>query len=206
VADTHPDGATRGLVRVPNDKKELLFEDGMILQLMRTLPSEKTHQGMIEIPPRGGVAEGLMTYMQISEQVVSFVAVSTVIDNEQVQAAGGYIVQLLPEVETGPLAVMAERLADFEPLDSLLRRGEASPDTLLSEVLYRMPYTRLEERPVRFGCQCSHVRVVLSLSTLSTSDIEELVAPGEVIEVGCEYCGRTYSVTPAQLRGLLQKS
>jgi molecular chaperone Hsp33 len=206
VADTHPDGATRGLVRRGEGGDPIVFADGTILQMMRTLPSRKTHQGVVEIPRKGTVAEGLMAYFQTSEQVVSFVAVATWIEADVVRAAAGYVVQLLPEVETGPLAVMAERLADFESLDSLLRRGAAAPDALLDEILYRMPYTRLEERPVYFGCQCSQVRVVLSLSTLARGDIEELLAPGEPLEIDCEYCGKSYRVTPAQLQGLLQKS
>jgi molecular chaperone Hsp33 len=206
VADTHPDGATRGLVRRGEGNDQIVFGNGTILQMMRTLPSRKTHQGVVELPAQGGVPEALMAYMQTSEQVVSFVAVATWIEETSVRAAAGYIVQLLPEVETGPLAVMAERLADFESLDSLIRRGAAAPDALLDEILYRMPYTRLEERPVRFACQCSHMRVVLSLSTLSRDDIQDLIAPGETLEIDCDYCGKSYRVTPAQLRGLLQKS
>ncbi len=207
VADTQPDGSTRGLVRRGGSAgDQIVFGPGTQLQMMRTLPRQTTHQGVVEVPAGGSVSKGLMAYMQESEQVVSFVSVATWIEGDDVKAAAGYIVQLLPEVETGPLAVMAERLAAFDSLDQLLRRGEASPEVLLEEALYRMPYTVLEERPVSFGCQCSQVRVVLTLSTLSRTDIEELLAPGEPLEIDCEYCGKGYRVSPAQLRGLLSKS
>lgn len=146
-----------------------------------------------------------MAYMQDSEQVVSTLAVATVLEDGRVTAAGGYIVQLLPEVERGPLMVMTERLADFESLEEVLKSG-ASPDALLEELLYAMPFTRLEASTLSFACHCSQVRVVSTLSTLPRGDIEDLIRGGEVLEIRCDYCGKEYRVPPAQLRSLLTTS
>ena len=49
-------------------------------------------------------------------------------DRGEVTSAGGYIVQLLPEVNRGPLAVMAARLEDFRSLDDCLSWRRAQPD------------------------------------------------------------------------------
>jgi len=73
-----------------------------------------------------------MEYMQASEQVVSFVAVGAILNEDVVTRAGGYIVQLLPEVGEGPLMVMTERLKDFPTIHDLLERGEAEPEHLLA--------------------------------------------------------------------------
>jgi molecular chaperone Hsp33 len=216
VADAHPDGTSRGLVNFGSgDGGEILVGKGALLQVMRTLPNGMLHQGVVEVPapapgdPRSrsgsGISRGLMAYMQDSEQVFSTIAVATVLDSDTVVAAGGYIVQLLPEVERGPLMVMTERLADFEDLEQALHGG-ASPDTLLSELLYGMPFTRLLESKLSFACRCSQVRVVSTLATLPRADIEDLLRSGEVLEIRCDYCGKEYRVLPAQLRSLLTTS
>jgi len=121
-------------------------------------------------------------------------------------AAGGYLVQLLPEVERGPLMVMTERLTDFQSLDQVLRTDGGAPDALLAELLYGMPYARLEESRLAFGCHCSQIRVVASLATLPRSDIEDLVRDGELLEIRCDYCGKEYGVSPIQLQSLLTPS
>ena len=147
--------------------------------------------------------------MQESEQVVSTIAVAAARSTRATTrrpVAGGYLVQLLPEVERGPLMVMTERLADFQSLDEVLRATRGDPDALLAELLYGMPFARLEESRLGFGCQCSQLRVVASLATLPRSDIEELVRDGEVLEIRCDYCGKEYGVPPAQLRSLLTPS
>lgn len=205
VADSYPDGATRGLVSMPAGRTDVLFGDGALLQMMRTLPNGTLHTGIVEVPEGAGISGALMQYMHDSEQIFSVIAVGTLVEGGEVAAAGGFIVQLLPEVEDGLLMVMTERLRDFTSMEPLLR-ASMTPAGLLDEILYGMPYTTLEERPVRFECQCNEVRVVASLGTLSTEELHELVGAGEMLHIGCDYCGKNYEVQPETLRGLLEKS
>jgi molecular chaperone Hsp33 len=206
VADSHPSGKTRGLVQLADGANEVAVGPGAIMQMMRTLPDGKINQGFVEVPDAGGISRALMAYMQTSEQVVSMLAMGTVLDGARVTAAGGYLVQLLPEVGRGPLMVMTERLKDFESIDAQLRDPGFTPAALLEELLYAMPYTKLEESQVGFECWCNELRVVSAISTLPKHDIEHLLSGGEVLEIACEYCKREFRIPPARLQGLLDQS
>jgi molecular chaperone Hsp33 len=206
VADSHPSGKTRGLVQV-SAGAELKLDNGAVIQLMRTLPSGRIAQGIVELPNGGGISQAFMEYMQTSEQVVSMIAVSTLMgSDDHVTAAGGYMVQLLPEVGRGPLMVMTERLREFESIDDRVGEAGFSPESLLEQLLYGMPFTRLEESAVGFECWCDELRVVSAIATLPKSDVEHLLAGGEVLEISCEYCKREYRIPPARLQGLLEES
>ncbi|CAN5623675.1 Hsp33 family molecular chaperone HslO [soil metagenome] len=204
VTDAFPDGSARGLVQAqPGAEVEL--GDRAVLQMMRTLHNGEIQQGFVQADSGSGLSGALMEYMQASEQVVSFIAVSAVMEGEDhVASAGGYIVQLLPEVGDGPLMIMTERLKDFPPLDDLLKRGHASPRELMSELLYAMPFAEVGSEQVRFACICSDDRLMTSLASLPKSDIRELLEGGEVLEIDCDYCGRHYRFAPEKLRGLLE--
>lgn len=208
VADSHPSGKTRGLVQLGNGSDAVQLGPGAIMQMMRTLPDGKINQGFVEVPTEGGrsISRALMEYMQTSEQVVSMLAMGTLLDDGRVTAAGGYLVQLLPEVGRGPLMVMSERLKDFENIDELLKSPEFSPAMLLEELLYGMAYTKLEESSVGFECWCNELRVVSAIATLPRPDIEHLLSSGEVLEIACEYCKREFRIPPARLQGLLNQS
>ena len=206
VADSHPSGKTRGLVQLADGASEVAVGTGAIMQMMRTLPDGKINQGFVEVPDAGGISRALMAYMQTSEQVVSMLAMGTLLDETRVTAAGGYLVQLLPEVGRGPLMVMTERLKDFESIDAQLRDPGFTPAALLEELLYAMPYTKLEESQVGFECWCNELRVVSAISTLPKHDIEHLLSGGEVLEIACEYCKREFRIPPARLQGLLDQS
>jgi molecular chaperone Hsp33 len=207
VADSHPSGKTRGLVQLSQGSSEIAIGPGAIMQMMRTLPSGKINQGFVEVPDgKASISRAMMEYMQTSEQVVSMLAMGTLLEGAHVSAAGGYLVQLLPEVGRGPLMVMTERLKDFESIDEQLRSPDFSPGMLLEELLYGMPFTRLEESPVGFECWCNELRVVSAIATLPRADIEHLLASGEVLEIACEYCKREFRIPPARLQGLLNES
>ncbi len=209
VADAHPDGTTRGLVGFSGTTGEDMSGKGALLKMMRTLPNGALHQGIVEVSfeaPDGGISGALMAYMQHSEQIVSTIAVSTLMEGDEVIAAGGYIVELLPEVERGPLMIMTQRLEDFPKLDDLLRRGELSPNALIEDLLYGMPYTLLAESELRYACHCSELRVLSSLATLPRSDIEDLLRDNKVLEITCDYCRKEYGITPSQLQALLMEN
>src|SRR3954464_1885076 len=129
VADSHPDGGTRGLVSGADADQPPELAGGT-LEIVRTLFSGELHRGVVEVPEGGGMSEALMTYLQTSEQVASMVSVACVLEGTRVVAAGGYLVQLLPEVGRGPLAIMAERLRDFASIGPLLARTNADPHPL----------------------------------------------------------------------------
>jgi molecular chaperone Hsp33 len=206
IADSHPSGQTRGLIQLKGEATDIELGEGSVLQLMRSLPNGRINQGVVEVPKQGGISQSLMAYMQSSEQVFSMLAVGTIFEGERVVSAGGYMVQLLPEVGRGPLMVMTERLKDFESVDVQLADPLFTPTWLLDELLYGMPFTRLEESPVRFECWCDELRVVSALASLSRGDLEHLLSTNEVLEIACEYCKRDFRIAPARLRGLLEQS
>jgi len=206
VADSHPSGKTRGLVQLGKGESEVTLGEGAVIQIMRSLPNGRINQGVVEVPEDGGVSQAFMAYMQTSEQVVSMIAVSTLIEDGEVISAGGYMVQLLPEVGRGPLMVMTERLREFESIDGQVQEAQFSPQWLVEQLLYGMPYTRLDETRVGYECWCDELRVMSALSTLNHADIEHLLSTDEVLEISCEYCKREYRIPPVRLRGLLTSS
>lgn len=206
VGDSHPDGTARGLVQRPGGLEEVSLFPGAIMQMMRTLPTGAVHTGVVEVPPEG-VAGAVMSYFQSSEQITSVVRLGTVFEGDALRAAGGYLVQLLPEVSRAPLAVMTERLdADFADLTSVLHTIQGDPPALLDEILADMPFEQTQDVSLRFGCRCSSVRVLSSLATLPKDDIRELMQSEEHLHITCDYCGQTYELPPKALEGLLSSS
>jgi len=204
IADSHPDGGTRGLSAQMSVAQ--MLAPGATLEMMRTMWDGKLHRGLVQVPAGGGISAALMTYMSASEQVASMIAVGCLVEGDQVKAAGGYIVQLLPEVGRGPLAIMTERLRDFENIDALLEQTSAVAEPLLDELLYGFPFTKLSESPLSFQCRCSAMRVITSLTTLPRTEIQDMINKQEAIDITCDFCGQVYAIGPTQLRGLIDES
>jgi molecular chaperone Hsp33 len=204
VADTHPDGMTRGLVQLAQGAEDFHMRENGVLQVHRSMHNGALHQGIVGVPENGSISTTLMRYMQDSEQIVTMISIGCHMVNGEIVAAGGYVLQLMPEVERRLLAVMTERLEDFRDIRPLLESGRASPTELMAETLYGMPYEQVSERSVRFGCNCSETRILASLASLPKTEIAELASSKTPLEVGCDFCGVYYSLNPERLRGLIQ--
>jgi molecular chaperone Hsp33 len=207
VGESHPDGGARGLfTRKDAHKDRTASIKGSTLEVVRSLRNGELHRGLVQVPIGGTMSEALMVYLQESEQVVSMLAVACVLGDDHVVAAGGYLVQLLPDVGRGPLAIMTERLRDFEDVGPILANLDAAASPLMDELLYGMAFTRLEESPLAWRCRCSAERVLATLATLPRSDLVTLSAEAEPLELSCDFCRTAYAVNPAELRALLAQN
>ena len=202
LGDSHPSGRARGLAAIQRESGPFEMQ-GAVLQMMRTLQDGRVQQGVVAVPDGADVSRALMTYMQESEQITTMIVVCTQLNGDEVTAAGGYLLQLLPKAERGPLAVMAERLDDFRDIDKLVASTDFTPGALCSELLWGMPYTPLEESEFAYGCWCSRTSMLGAVASLGRGDIQEMVDAGEVLDIQCDYCGENYRLPPNELVGLL---
>lgn len=206
LGDSHPSGNSRGLYS--RKQEEQPFElNGSVLQMMRTLHDGRVQQGVVQVADGSDVSTALMTYMQESEQIVTMIVVHAVLDEESTPlAAGGYLVQLLPQADQAPLAVMTERLEDFRKIDHILTHPEFTPKLLCSELLYGMPFTELGDSELGSECWCNRTALLGALATLQREDIQDMIKEGQPLEITCDYCRHDYRIAPTELQGLVESN
>ena len=204
AADTHPKGMTRGICKLREPLGDDGLGDGALLQVSRTQHSGTIHQGIVQAA--GSISETLMGYMQQSEQIYSVIDVACLMGQGRVLAAGGYIVQVLPELTATALERMIARLLLLPSASLLLRETASDPGVLMARLLQDFEHEVIEKSGVHYGCNCSLVRVMGALATLGKGEIQNLVAEGEAFEMGCDYCGSSYEIGTEQLRSLLDPS
>ena len=205
VADAHPDGGTRGLLRAKGGLVEL--GDDSLMQLMRSLHNGQTHQGVVSVDPEHGVSGALMTYLLESEQVASAASVGTLAEGGELLAAGGWLVQMLPECTEPPLALMYERLrTDFADTPAVLAKLGADPMRLVEEICWGMEFTQTQDHTLEYRCRCSAERVLASLATVGHDELSDMVDKGEPLFITCDYCQCPYEISAESLRGLLEAS
>lgn len=202
LADSQPGGLTRGIV-TPSPTGASI-EVGGLLQVSRTVLHGRLHESVVDLGHAATISDALMAYMQDSEQITSFAAVSYL--PEAPDMAGGFIVQLLPDAPRDTVEAMTVRLEGLPPFDELLRRTGGDLAALTDELLAPLPYTLLGEDSLHFGCVCDLERVVGAIATLDRGAVAELAAAGKPLEIDCDYCHQKYTVPVEQLTTLLERS
>lgn len=173
--------------------------DGM-LTVSRDIGLKEPYIGSVELVS-GEIAEDVTSYLLESEQVPSACALGVLIDTDRsVKAAGGFIVQLMPNADEKLIDTLEENIFMMDQLTTVL--SEDGAETLFEQVLKGLEYHIVGEAEVGYRCPCSKERVEEALKCIEKSELEEIVAEGQDIEVSCQFCDKKYSFSPADLIAL----
>jgi molecular chaperone Hsp33 len=209
IAVSDSGGNPRGYVQNPHvdlPKKEngkldvggAVGKDGM-LTVIRDLNMKEPYVGSVGLVS-GEIAEDLTAYFFESEQTPTAVALGVLIGTDRsVLAAGGYIVQLLPG-STEPdsiLKKLEKNIADTGAVTNVLLDGSA--ETLVQRILDGFEPKILERVPVEYKCYCSRKRVLEAVSGIEQSELDDIEAKGEPLEVTCQFCDIVYKIDPREI-------
>jgi len=152
----------------------------------------------------GEIAEDLAAYYVESEQVGAAVALGVLVGIDQsVQAAGGYLLELLPGASEDILATLEQNVAATGPVTDTLK--DHGPEVLAKKVLAGFCPQILEEEPIEYRCYCSRDRVAEALFTTGEEALKEMATAGEDTTITCQFCDEVYHFTPADIAEMIEQ-
>ena len=195
-------GTVRGIAQLsegedaPRDLREL-GEDALLAITIENPgldPREpQRYQSLVGLQA-SRLAEAFEGYFRQSEQLPTRLLLAA-----DGQRAAGLMLQKLPGDE-GDADGWTRAGALFDTLGEAELLSTPVP-LLLHRLFHEETPQILTERPVRFGCSCSHERVASMLQSLGEEEATAALADG-VAEVRCEFCGQRYRFTPAEIAEL----
>jgi molecular chaperone Hsp33 len=174
--------------------------DGRIT-IVKDLRMRDLYEGVVPLQT-GEVDKDLMYYLFKSEQVPSLVEIGAELDREgTLIAAGGLLVESMPDYDAAAFRSLADRLEDLPPLDKFFAHGDL-PEQVLAHLFGPISYEILETRDLIFRCGCSRERSRRAVMLMGAEEIEALVLEGEAI-VDCHFCHEQYVFDRDELRAML---
>ncbi|PIC58037.1 Hsp33 family molecular chaperone HslO [Sporosarcina sp. P12(2017)] len=206
IVDSNAKGEVRGYVSNPQADLEL-NEVGKAVGTNGLLTVSKDVGLMYpfvgQIPLISGeIGEDYTSYLAKSEQTASAVGVGVLVNPDYtVKAAGGFIIQLMPDADEEVIFKIEERMKVIAPLASIIEEG-STPEQILEHVLGSENVTVLESMPVQFQCQCSLDRISNAIISLGREEIQDMIQTDGQAEANCHFCNETYHFNTEQLEAL----
>lgn len=148
----------------------------------------------------GEIAEDLTTYFAGSEQTPSAVALGVLVDVDgSVKQAGGFVVQLMPFAAEETIAALEKNIAGLPAVTSLLGQGLTTA-AIAERVLAGLSPEKLDEKMLRYHCNCQKERFIRAIRGLSKQELDEILAEDKAITVECHFCDKKYEIKPEELR------
>lgn len=215
LVDANAKGEVRGYVSNPQTHFDL-NEQGK-LDVRRAVGTEgllsvtkdvgMLHPFVGQVPiVSGELGDDFTSYIVNSEQVPSSVGVGVIVNpDNSIQAAGGFIIQLMPGVEEEVIRKIEKNLESIPTISKMVREG-MSPEQILDRVLGEGAVKVLDKMPIQFECQCSRERISNALISLGTAELEDMIVTDGQAEAHCHFCNEFYNFTKEDLEELKEAS
>lgn len=213
VAVSDHEGCVRGYVENPfvdpprrSDGKlnvgAAVGRDGL-LTVSRDIGLKEPYIGSVELVS-GEIAEDITSYLLASDQVPSACALGVLVDPDgSVRAAGGFLVQLMPGAPDDLIGRLEDNIFLMDQLTTVL--DEDGVEAVFAQVLKGFPYHLVADQAICYRCSCSRERVEGALSVIDPSELEEMIEENRDYAIDCQFCGKSYSITPEDLRRILKQ-
>ena len=164
-------------------------------------PGQNPYQGIVALSDDGKpvktIAKAITLYMRDSEQLETRLWLASDEDS-----CGGLLLQRLPNMG-GQLKMDDEMAAEGWSRLQMLSDTVTDEELLSLEpkVLMNRLYLdesahhgvrSFDERPIKFGCRCSRIKVADMLKMLGEEEVNSILLEKDSVETNCDFCGQVY--------------
>ena len=136
-----------------------------------------------------------------SEQVPTVISIAGQCTNDgKILCAGAFMVQLLPNADESFITKLEQKVQAIRPMNELMLGGmtleqianllyddlDTEDDSLVEE------FEILENKEVRYQCDCNSDRFYRGILTLGKDDLKHIFEKEKEIEAECQFCGKRY--------------
>jgi len=210
----HSDGSVKGFignssVDLPLKENGKLDVSGAVginglLYVIKDMGLKDPYVGQVPIYT-GEIAEDLAYYFTVSEQTPSAVSLGVLVDKDlSIKAAGGFIIQMMPDADELLADIITYRLQEMKPITTLIDEG-MTIEQIIEEVFEDMEPRILDNIEPQYKCDCSKERIEKALISIGEEELRNIYDDGKDEEIVCHFCNRKYKVTHDEIGELLEK-
>lgn len=151
----------------------------------------------------GEIAEDLANFYMVSEQKPTAVSLGVLIDTDiSCRAAGGYMIQVMPEISDHEITIIENRISEIEPISSMIDKG-LTPEEIMESLIGIFDMEVLGKTDLEYKCDCSREKIERVIISLGRKEIEDIIEDDGQAEVICHFCETKYQFEKYELSKLL---
>ena len=186
-----------------------------VLTCIRDAGMKEPYVGKIDFVT-GEIADDMTAYFWISEQQQTSVSLGVKLDeNAEVRAAGGMIIQMLPDATEECISALEKWLPEMPKISELAdkvsqdadgRSMESIMEEYLRAAFLGMPeefqIMPLDTLDIGWKCDCSEERLEQVVKSLGAKEISDMIEQDGQAELTCQFCGKSYHFDKEHLERL----
>lgn len=155
----------------------------------------------------GEIAEDLTLYFAQSEQVPTAIALGVLVDTDlSIKAAGGYMIQLMPDATDETAQRLTEIVNSLAPVTDMIVNGMSAEDIAFSVT---NGFDMLLESNIpqpEYECKCSRNKMEKALISIGKKELRDIIDEDGKAEMTCRFCDNIYNFSKDELETLYEKA
>ena len=195
---------------LPPNSKGKLDVSGIIGQgflcVIRDLDLKEPYIGRTPLIS-GEIAEDLTKYYAKSEQIPTAIALGVLVDTDlSVKAAGGYMIQLMPEATDETADRLTEIVENLPPVTDMIMNNMSAEDIAFAVTDGFDMVLELNSPSPEYKCNCSRDRMERALISLGKKELSDIIEEQGNAEMTCRFCDNVYEFSKDELLKLMEKA
>ncbi|MBQ8380130.1 MAG: Hsp33 family molecular chaperone HslO [Clostridia bacterium] len=174
------------------------------LTLIKDIGLKDPYVGTCELLT-GEIGDDFAYYFNVSEQTPSVVSVGVLIGKDgNVQKAGGYIIQPLPDCEDKVIDKLESINIKLPAMTELMSEGRTIDDIVVNATGDEQIET-LYSGDAKVKCDCSLERIENTVVALGKKEALKVLEENGKLELTCNFCNSKYNFTKEDIEKLFNK-
>ncbi len=172
------------------------------LTLIRDLRLKEPYVGISSLVS-GEIDKDLAYYFINSEQQPTEIALATEFDGDDVIAAGGIFIQVIPGICSEEEKLIEYASKRIFNIAELIKNG-LTAEEIIKHYFVDAEVSVLGEYEVEYKCDCSIDRITKALITIGIDDLTEIMNNDKGAELTCHFCNKRYEFSESDLKDIIE--
>ncbi len=195
---------------LPTNAKGKLDVGGAVgegfLSVIRDLNMKEPYIGRTPLVT-GEIAEDLTYYFAKSEQIPTAIALGVLVDTDlSIKAAGGYMLQLMPEATDSDADRLTQIIENLPPVTDMIVNGMSAEDIAFAVTDGFDMLLETNCPTPQYECKCSRDKMERALISLGKKELKELIDSQDEVEMTCSFCDKVHKFSKDELRILMNNA
>ena len=192
----------------PNGKLDVsgaVGKNGFLNIINKNEVTDTNYTGLVPLVT-GEIAEDFTEYFAKSQQKPTVIALGVLVNKDGVQAAGGYMIQLMPDATEEYIVAIEKALEKAPSISQMIDENKSLEEIARTVTGDENIMILAQELDMKYECDCNQEKFERGLISIGREELQKIIDEDGHANIVCNFCKKEYDFDKEDLEELLRKS
>lgn len=180
-------------------------QNGFLNIINKNEVTDSNYTGLVPLVT-GEIAEDFTEYFAKSQQKPTVIALGVLVNKDGVKAAGGYMIQLMPDATEEDIVAIEKALEKAPSISQMIDENKSLEEIARIVTGDEDVMILAQELDMKYECDCSREKFEAGLISIGKKELTKIIEEDGNANIVCNFCKKEYDFDKDDLEELLRQS